>query len=82
MLNRLLVLSLAPHDSLLRRYTASQAPRVPYHHREFMLDELDAMIAKERKLHNMDNVHALLDTAHWVSNWPLQDIVMLEASNE
>ena len=82
MLNRLLVLELAPPDSLLRLYTVSHAPRVPYDSRETMLDELDAMIAKERKLHNMDNVHALLDTAHWVSTWPLQDIVMAEPRHD
>lgn len=82
MLNHMLVLSLAPADSLLRLYTVTRAPRVPYKDREAMLDELDALIAKQRKLHNMDNVHALLETAHWVSSWPLQGAVPLEASNE
>lgn len=82
MLNRLLVLNLAPADSMLRLYTVTNAPRVSYKDREAMLDELDAIIAKQRKLRNMDNVHALLETAHWVSTWPLQDIVLLEASNE
>ena len=77
MLNRVLILTLAPADSWLRRYTASNPPRVPLHHREAMLDELDAVIARERRLGRRDNIHALLDTAHWISEWPLEVVQSL-----
>lgn len=79
--NRILILALAPSDSWLRHYTVSNPPRVPFIHREAMLNELDTMIARQRRLCHMDNVHALFDTAHWVSRWPISEVPTSTSTN-
>lgn len=68
-----LIFKLCRTNALLYKMAQLNPPTVSMLDRERMLDEMEAVVSNRRQARDMQSVHKLLETAHWISRWPTHD---------